>query len=39
MEEMFATPLRGPKDVQTLLDAGGRTLIIPDAHKRWVTVP
>jgi hypothetical protein len=39
VEEMFATPLGGPKDVQALLDAGGRTLIIPDAHKRWVTVP
>ena len=39
VEEMFATALGGPKDVQTLLDAGGRTLIIPDAHKRWVTVP
>lgn len=39
VEEMFANPLGGPKDVQALLDAGGRTLIIPDAHKRWVTVP
>jgi len=39
VEEMFATPLGGPKDVQAMLDAGGRTLIIPDAHKRWVTVP
>jgi nickel-dependent lactate racemase len=39
VEEMFATPLGGPKDVQALLDGGGRTLIIPDAHKRWVTVP
>ena len=39
VEEMFATPLTGPKDVQALLDAGGRTLIVPDAHKSWVTVP
>jgi nickel-dependent lactate racemase len=39
VEEMFATPLAGPKEVQALLDAGGRTLIVPDAHKSWVTVP
>lgn len=39
VEEMFATPLSGPKDVQALLDAGGRTLIVPDAHKSWITVP
>jgi nickel-dependent lactate racemase len=39
VEEMFATPLGGPRDAQALLDAGDRTLIIPDAHKRWVTVP
>lgn len=39
VEEMFAIPLGGPKDVQVLLDTGGRTLIVPDAHKRWVTVP
>jgi nickel-dependent lactate racemase len=39
VEEMFATPLSGPKDVQSLLDAGGRTLIVPDAHKSWITVP
>ena len=38
VEEMFATPLSGPKDVQRLLDAPGRILIIPDAHKSWVTV-
>jgi nickel-dependent lactate racemase len=39
VEEMFASSLGGPKDVQALLDTGGRTLIIPDAHKSWVTVP
>jgi nickel-dependent lactate racemase len=39
VEEMFATPLTGPKEVQALLDSGGRTLIVPDAHKSWVTVP
>jgi nickel-dependent lactate racemase len=38
VEEMFATPLSGPKDVQRLLDAPGRCLIIPDAHKSWVTL-
>ena len=38
VEEMFATPLSGPKDVQRLLDAPGRILIVPDAHKSWVTL-
>ncbi|HJZ90122.1 MAG TPA: lactate racemase domain-containing protein [Gemmataceae bacterium] len=37
VEEMFATPLAGPKDVQRLLDQPGKCLIIPDAHKSWVT--
>ena len=36
VKEMFATPLTGPKDVQRLLDAPGRCVIIPDAHKSWV---
>jgi len=39
VEEMFATPLTGPKEVQRLLESAGRVLIIPDAHKSWVTVP
>jgi hypothetical protein len=39
VEELFATPLGGPKDAQALIDAGGRTLIVPDAHKSWVTLP
>ena len=39
VEEMFATPLNGPKDVQRLLDAPGRILIVPDGHKSWITVP
>jgi nickel-dependent lactate racemase len=39
VEEMFATPLGGPKDVQRLLDAPGRILIVPDGHKSWITVP
>jgi nickel-dependent lactate racemase len=38
VEEMFATPLSGPKDVQRLLDAPGRCLIVPDAHKTWLTL-
>jgi len=38
VEEMFATPLSGPRDVQRLLEAPGRILIIPDAHKSWVAV-
>jgi nickel-dependent lactate racemase len=38
VEEMFATPLGGPKDVQRLLDQSGRCLIVPDAHKSWVTI-
>jgi nickel-dependent lactate racemase len=38
VEEMFATPLTGPKDVQRLLESPGRTVIVPDAHKSWVTV-
>jgi nickel-dependent lactate racemase len=38
VEEMFAIPLSGPKDVQRLLDTPGRILIVPDAHKSWVTV-
>jgi nickel-dependent lactate racemase len=39
VEEMFATPLTGPKDVQRLLESAGRVLIVPDAHKSWVTAP
>jgi nickel-dependent lactate racemase len=38
VEEMFATPLSGPKDVQRLLDAPGRCLIVTDAHKTWLTL-
>jgi nickel-dependent lactate racemase len=38
VEEMFATPVSGPKDVQRLLDAPGRCLIVPDAHKTWLTL-
>jgi nickel-dependent lactate racemase len=38
VEEMFATPLTGPKDVQRLLELPGRVVVIPDAHKSWVVV-
>jgi nickel-dependent lactate racemase len=38
VEEMFATPLTGPKDVQRLLDNPGRCLFVSDAHKSWVAV-
>jgi len=39
VEEMFATPMSNPKDVQRLIDAPGRCLIVPDGHKSWVAVP
>jgi nickel-dependent lactate racemase len=38
VEEIFATPLTGPREVQRLLDAPGRCVIIPDADKAWVAV-
>lgn len=38
VEEIFATPLSGPKQVQKLLGIPGRILIVPDAHKSWVAV-
>lgn len=38
VEEMFATPLTGPKDVQRLLDAPGTCLIVRDGHKSWVAL-
>jgi nickel-dependent lactate racemase len=33
VEELFATPLEQPRQVQRLLDAGGSCLFLPDAHK------
>jgi nickel-dependent lactate racemase len=33
VEELFATPLTQPREVQRLLDAGGSSLFLPDAHK------
>ncbi len=38
VEEMFATPLTGPKDVQRLLDQPGKLLIVRDGHKAWAAV-
>ena len=38
VEEMFATPLTGPKDVQRLLDAPGTCLIVREGHKSWVSI-
>ncbi|HJZ56954.1 MAG TPA: lactate racemase domain-containing protein, partial [Gemmataceae bacterium] len=37
-EDLFATPLRGASEVQRLIDAGERVLVIPDAHRSMVTV-
>ncbi len=37
-EELFATPIRTPNEVQRLIDGGERVLLIPDAHRMMVTV-
>lgn len=37
IEELFATPLHSPQELQRLLDAGGKVLVLPDAHKLMVT--
>ncbi len=37
-EELFATPIHTPSEVQRLIDTGGTVLLIPDAHKTAVTV-
>jgi hypothetical protein len=37
-EELFATPIHTPAEVQRLIDGGGNVLVIPDAHKTMVTV-
>lgn len=37
-EELFATPLHSPREIQRLLDAGGDILIIPDADKSMISV-
>lgn len=38
VEELFATPLHAAREVQRLLDAGGRCLFLPDAHKMLAIV-
>jgi hypothetical protein len=38
VEELFATPIHTPSEVQRLLDTGNSVLLIPDAHKTTVTV-
>jgi nickel-dependent lactate racemase len=37
-EELFATPIRTASEVQRLIDAGERVLVIPDAHRSMVTL-
>ena len=37
-EELHATPIRTPSEVQRLIDAAGRVLVIPDAHQSMVTL-
>ena len=37
VEELFATPLHSREELQRLLDAGGKVLFLPDAHKLMVT--
>jgi nickel-dependent lactate racemase len=36
-EELFATPIHTASEVQRLIDAGSKVLLIPDAHKTMVT--
>ena len=37
-EELHATPIRTPSEVQRLIDAATRVLVIPDAHQSMVTL-
>jgi nickel-dependent lactate racemase len=37
-EELFATPIHHPAEVQRLINGGQKVLLIPDAHKMMVTV-
>jgi nickel-dependent lactate racemase len=39
VEEIFAVPLNSPRDLQQLLAAPGKCLLIPDAHKSSVLPP
>ncbi len=38
VEELFATPIHTPAEVQRLIDAAESVLFIPDAHKTFVEV-
>jgi nickel-dependent lactate racemase len=38
VEELFATPLQSPDEVQRLVDAAKSVVVIPDAHKAKVKV-
>lgn len=37
-EELFATPVHTPAEVQRLIDAGSAVLVVPDAHRSMLTV-
>jgi nickel-dependent lactate racemase len=37
-EELFATPIHTPSEVQRLIDSAASVIVIPDAHKVRVTV-
>lgn len=37
-EELYATPIRTASEVQRLIDAAERVLVIPDAHRSMVTL-
>ena len=38
IEELFATPIHTPAEVQRLIDAAETVLFLPDAHKMFVEV-
>ena len=38
VEEMFATPIHSPSEVQRLVESAGSAIVIPDAHKSKVEV-
>jgi SAM-dependent methyltransferase len=37
-EDLFATPIGSPAEVQRLIDAAERVLVVPDAHKTLIEV-
>ena len=38
VDELFATPIVSPREVQRLIDSGGTVLYVPDAHKTKLSV-